>query len=134
MSRFTEARYELTGENRRGRPVVCLTSPLVYKIAHLKSPWEFPVEAGFCTDLASFPTWALRFGWVRRLAERFALPSIVHDKARSDPRLPKLFGDYLFFESSGALSIGLGWRLIAFVGVLLNFTRDPFHPLRSPHS
>ncbi len=124
MSRFTEARYKLTGENRRGRPVVCLTSPLSYEIGYLGSGWIIEAETGFCTDLASFPTWALRFGWVRRLAERFSLPSIVHDKARSDIRLPKVFGDYLFFESSGALSIGLGWRLIAFIGVLLNFTRD----------
>lgn len=124
MSRFTETLYDLTGETRRGRPVVCLASPLAYEIGYLGSGWVIKAEAGFCTDLASFPTWALRIGWVRRLAERFALPSIVHDKARSDRRLPKLLGDYLFFESSGALPIGLGWRLIAFAGVLLNFTRD----------
>lgn len=124
MSRFTEARYRQTDRTVRGRPIVCLTSPLTYEIGHLGSGWVITAEPGFCTDLASFPTWAMRLGWVRRLAERFALPSIVHDKARSDRRLAKLFGDYLFFEASAALNIGLGWRLIAFAGVLLNFTRD----------
>ena len=124
MSRYTDATYEVTGLFKRGRPVVCLTSPLAYEIGHLGSGWIIEAETGFCTDLASFPTWAMRLDWVRRLAERFALPSIVHDKARSDPRLAKLFGDYLFFEASGALSIGLGWRIVAFVGVLLNFTRE----------
>lgn len=124
MSRFTETRYDLTDETRRGRPVVCLASPLAYEIGYLGSGWVIEAETGFCTDLASFPTWAMRIGWVHRLAERFALPSIVHDKARSDRRLSKLFGDYLFFEASGALPIGLGWRILAFVGVLLNFTRD----------
>jgi hypothetical protein len=123
MSRFTDAKWVGTGETVRGRPEVSLTTPLAYEIGYLGSGWVIKAEAGFRTDLASFPAWAMRIGWVRRLAERFALASVVHDKARSDKRLSKLFGDYLFFESSGALSIGLGWRIVAFIAVLLNFSR-----------
>jgi hypothetical protein len=124
MSRFTDATWEDTGRlNDRGRPVYRLTSPLAYEIGFLGSGWVIEAPAGFETDLASVPTWLLRRSWGRRTAERFALPSVVHDQARSDPRMPKLLGDYVFFEAAGVLGISIALRLIAYAGVLLNFSR-----------
>lgn len=43
---------------------------------------------------------------------------------RNDRRWPKLLSDYVFFEAVGVDDFSLGWRLIAFAAVLLNFNRD----------
>lgn len=123
MSRFTEARYELSGGYVRGRPLVCLTTPLVYMVGHLNSGVPLTAPAGFCTDLASLPGWVMRFEWGRRLARKLARSSIVHDLLRSDPRWPKLTGDVIFLEAMGVDGVRLSWRIVAFVAVLLNFNR-----------
>lgn len=124
MSRFTDARYDLTGGVERGRPVVCLTSPLAYEVGFLGSGWVVEAPAGFCCDLASVPAWTLRFGWGRRLAARLARASIPHDLMRRDPRWSKLLGDYVFFEALGVDGVPAGERWLAFALVLMNFRRD----------
>ncbi len=123
MSRFTEACYDLSGGYVRGRPLVCLTTPLTYEVGYLGSGWALTAPEGFCTDLASLPGWALRFEWGRRLARKLARSSIVHDLLRSDRRVPKLTGDVVFLEAMGVDDVRLSWRIVAFVAVLLNFNR-----------
>ncbi|WP_167765269.1 MULTISPECIES: DUF1353 domain-containing protein [unclassified Brevundimonas] len=124
MSRFTEARYELTGKMRNGRPEVCLTTPLAYEIGYLGSGWVVEAPEGFCTDLASLPVWTQRLRWGRRLARKLARASIVHDLLRSDRRVPKLKADVIFLEAMAVDGVRLSWRVIAFITVLLNFSRD----------
>ena len=124
MSRFTEARYELTGKTRNGRPEVCLTTPLAYEIGYLGSGWVVEAPKGFCTDLASLPLWALRTRWGKRLAMKLARSAIVHDRLRSDRRIPKLTGDVIFLEAMAVERIRLAWRVVAFIAVLLNRRRD----------
>lgn len=124
MSRFTEAAYVLTGESKNGRPLACLTGPLAYEVGFLGAGWTITAAAGFCTDLASLPIWFARTRIGRRLADRIARASIVHDRMRSDAAWPKLLGDYVFFEAMGVDGVALGWRLICFAAVLVNFRRD----------
>lgn len=124
MSRFTEAQYTLTGELKRGRPVVCLTTPLVYQVGFKGSGWDVTAPAGFCCDLASIPAWILRTKFGKHLAVQIARASIPHDLMRNDRRWPKLLGDYVFFEAMGVDGVPLFLRTVAFVAVLFNFTRD----------
>lgn len=123
MSRFTEARFELTQDRRNGRPVVCLTSPLAYEVGFLGSGWMVTAPAGFCTDLASVPAWTQRFRWGRRLADKLARSAIVHDLLRADRRVGKVTGDFIFFEALGVDRVRLAWRLVALAAVLTNFNR-----------
>jgi hypothetical protein len=127
MSRFTDAAFAFTGKTRRGRPIMRLTTPLAYEVDYLGSGWVVAAPVGFETDGPSVPWWAVRLLPVGMMVRA----SIVHDKLRSEPRRSKLLGDLIFFEAMGVDGVPLFWRLIAFVGVLLNFSRDPSHPLRS---
>ena len=124
MSRFTAAQYDLTGETKNGRPVVCLTTSLDYHVGFLGSGWVITAPAGFCCDLASLPIWFARTKAGRRLADLIARSAIVHDRMRQDRNWPKVLGDYVFLEAMGVDRVPLGWRLIAFAAVLLNFNRD----------
>ena len=124
MSRFTEATWALTGETKNGRPVVCLTSPLAYEVGFLGSGWTITAPEGFCTDLTSLPIWFARTSLGSRLGARIARAAVVHDRMRDDLRWPKLLGDYAFFEAMDVDGVSLGWRLVAFAAVLLNFNRD----------
>ena len=123
MSRFTAATWERNGETKNGRPVYCLTSPLAYEVGFLGSGWAITAPAGFCTDLASLPAWFARTAAGTRLAGQIARAAIVHDQMRQDIRWPKLLGDYAFLEAMGVDRVPLGWRLICFAAVLLNFNR-----------
>ena len=123
MSRFTEATWEANGETVRGRPIVCLISPLVYEVGFKGSSWSIEAPLGFCTDLASIPAFILRTGWGKRLAAEIARSAIVHDRMRSDRRWPKLLGDYAFFEAMGVDGVPLHKRLICLAAVLINFNR-----------
>jgi Protein of unknown function (DUF1353) len=125
VSRFTEARYILSGGfTARGRPLVCLTTPLAYEVGYLGSGWAITAPAGFCTDLASLPIWTQRFEWGRRLARKLARSAIVHDLVRQDHRIPKLTGDVIFLEAMGVDGVRLSWRIIATLAVLPNMRRD----------
>ncbi len=84
MSRFTAAQYDVTGETKNGRPVVCLTTPLDYHVGFLGSGWIITAPAGFCCDLASLPIWFARTKAARRLADLIARSAIVHDRMRQD--------------------------------------------------
>jgi hypothetical protein len=123
VSRFTEAAYDLTGETKNGRPLACLTSPLAYEVGFLGSGWAVTAPVGFCTDLASLPAWFARTAAGTRLADQIARSAVVHDRMRADRRWPKLLGDYVFFEALGVDRVPMGWRLICFVAVALNFSR-----------
>ncbi len=123
MSRFTAAAWVRNGETRNGRPIYCLTSPLAYEVGFLGSGWAVTAPVGFCTDLASLPGWFARTAAGTRLADRIARSAVVHDQLRADRRWPKLLGDYVFFEALGVDRVPLGWRLICFVAVALNFSR-----------
>jgi Protein of unknown function (DUF1353) len=123
VSRFTEATWALTGETKNGRPVVCLTSPLAYQVGFLGSGWTITAPEGFCTDLTSLPLWFARTSPGSRLGARIARSAVVHDRMRADRRWPKLLGDYVFFEALGVDRVPMGWRLICFVAVALNFSR-----------
>jgi acetyltransferase-like isoleucine patch superfamily enzyme len=57
------------------------------------------------------------------VADRIARSAVVHDQMRADRRWPKLLGDYVFFEALGVDRVPMGWRLICFVAVALNFSR-----------
>lgn len=123
MSRFTEATWVANGETVRGRPIVCLTSPLAYELGYLGSGFVITAEIGMCTDLASIPAFILRTRWGERLAAEIARSAIVHDRMRADLRWPKLLGDYAFFEAMGVDGVSLHKRLICLAAVLLNFNR-----------
>lgn len=123
MSRFTDATHDLTDVRRNGRPVVRLTSPLVYEVGYLGSGWMVTAPAGFCTDLASVPAWTQRFRWGRRLADKLARSAVVHDLLRADRRVGKVTGDFIFFEALGVDRVRLAWRLVALAAVLTNFKR-----------
>lgn len=124
MSRFTAAQYDLTGETKNGRPVVCLTTPLDYQVGFLGSGWTITAPKGFCSDLASLPAWFARSVIGRRLGDQIARAAIVHDRMRNDTRWPKLLGDYVFFEAMAVDRVPLGWRIVFFAAVLVNFNRD----------
>jgi len=123
VSRFTEATWERTGEIKNARPVYFLTSPLAYEIGFLGSGWTITAPEGFCTDLASLPVWFARTAAGMRLSDQIARSAVVHDRMRTDRRWPKLLGDYVFFEALGVDRVPMGWRLICFVAVALNFSR-----------
>ncbi|WP_312084698.1 DUF1353 domain-containing protein [Brevundimonas sp.] len=124
MSRFTAATYDLTADRKGGRPVVCLTSPLTYEVGYLGSGWAVTAPVGFCSDLASMPSWTQRFRWGRRLAGKLARSAIVHDLLRSDLRVGRIKGDLIFFEAMGVDRVRLAWRLVALAGVLTNGKRQ----------
>ncbi len=141
MSRFTEAQYVLTGRLKNGRPEVRLTSDLVYHVGFIGSNWLIIAPAGFCSDLASVPAipaslarllvWSRpgrpMLRWLIRkrnaFAKLIARAAIVHDLMRQDPRWPKLVGDCVFAEAMGVDQVPAAYRLLAFAGVLTNFSR-----------
>lgn len=124
MSRFTEATWVANGETVRGRPIVCLTSSLVYEVGFKGSGWSIEAPLGFCTDLASIPAFILRTRWGKRLAAEIARSAIVHDCMRSDTRWPKLLGDYAFFEAMGVDGVAFYKKVGCFIVVLLNLNRS----------
>lgn len=129
MSRFTDATFEVTARRRRGRLVVRLTSPFVYEVGYLGSGWKLEARAGFETDFASipllpswFPASIIRVrDWI---ADKLARSAVAHDLCRSDARVPKLLGDWIFWEAMGADRVPAWLRAVAFAAVLLNFSRD----------
>jgi hypothetical protein len=126
VSRYTEATYRIVeGEvSRCGRPIVELTSPMIYLLGFLKSGIIIRAEPGFRCDLASVPAWLTRFCWGRWIADQLARPAVVHDVMRKDLRWPKLLTDYALWEASGVVRVPLWLRLVATAAVLLNFSRD----------
>lgn len=141
MSRFTDATYVVTDSRKRGRKVVCLTSPMAYEIGYLGSGWMIAERPGFCSDLTSVPRisrWFARLlirtglrGLLRQIrrflayvAKRLARSALVHDACRSNPKMPKLIGDYAFWEAMGVDEVPEPLRTVAAGLALLNFTRD----------
>lgn len=134
MSRFTDATYVITDLHARGRPVVRLTSPMVYEVDYLGSGWLVTAPVGFTTDMASLPLipkWMMRFAWGRWLSEQrsyvallLARASVPHDACRRDKKRSKWLGDYVFWEAMGVDRVPMPLRLAATLVVLLNFTRD----------
>lgn len=130
MSRFTEARLELTDLVQEGRPVVRLVTPLAYEVGFLGSAWSLTAPAGFLTDQASLPAWLCRTETGRWMRRRLARASIPHDLMRGDRRWPKLLGDYVFWEAMGVDRVPAWLRVLALLIVLMNARRDaPMRPL-----
>lgn len=94
---------------------------MVYEVDFLGSGWLVEAAPGFCCDLASVPSWLPGRVWI---AEQLARAAIPHDVMRRDRRRSKFVGDWVFFEAMGVDRVPLWLRLIAFAGVLLNFSRD----------
>ena len=125
MSRFTTAEYTvIPNMYKRGRPMVCLDSDLVYEIGYLGSGWKLTAPKGFSSDLASIPKRLLKYKWARKLADQIARASIVHDLVRSNKNFPKLLGDYVFLEAMEVDGVSFVKRVACFVLVLFNFNRD----------
>lgn len=120
MSRFTEATWAQTGETKNGRPVICMTSPLVFTRHFLGSPWPIEAPVGFCCDGPSVPVWLARIVPLDKMAKA----SILHDVMRSDRRWPKVSGDLAFSEACKVEGLSWWWRLPVLVAVLLNCNRS----------
>lgn len=119
MSRFTDGRWDQTGETKRGRPVIRMTTPLSFDRHFLGSGWTVEAPAGFCCDGPSVPAWLARIVPIERMAKA----SILHDVMRQDQRWPKLVGDLTFAEACKVEGLPWFWRWPVLVAVLLNFSR-----------
>lgn len=108
--------------------MVRLTSPMRYEVGFLGSGWVIDAPEDYHTDLASIPVlpdwspkWLVRFrDWC---AVQLAPASIPHDRMREDTRYPKVLGDYILYEAAKVTGCPLWLRLLAFIAVLLNFSR-----------
>jgi len=134
VSRYTAPEIEIVpGETVRGRPIFVLLSPMVFEVGFLGSGWEVRAEPGCKSDLASIPRlpdildrlpagrWLIRRrDWI---ADRLARAAIPHDELRRDPRWPKLWTDYVFWDAATVDRVPLWLRLIATLLVLFNFSR-----------
>lgn len=124
MSRFTTAVIEKTGRvDNRGRHELICVSPLAYEAFFKGSGWWVEAPAHFLSDGVSYPTWLP--GWIvdRMPLDKMLRAAVIHDLMRRELRYPKLLGDYLFFEAMGVEGVGLFWRTVCFVAVLLNTSR-----------
>jgi hypothetical protein len=119
VSRFTDARWELTGETIRGRPIIRMTSPLAFERHFLGSGWTIEAAEGFTCDGPSVPVWLARVVPIDRMAKA----SILHDVMRKDRRWPKLAGDLAFSEACKVEGLPWFWRVPVLAAVLLNFSR-----------
>jgi hypothetical protein len=119
VSRFTEATWVQTGETIRGRPVIRMTSPLVFERHFLGSAWVVEAPEGFCCDGPSVPRWLVRIVPVHLMAKA----AIIHDVMRKDRRWPKLATDLTFSEACRAEGLPWFWRWPVLVAVMLNFSR-----------
>lgn len=58
------------------------------------------------------------------VARRLARAAFVHDSCRQNPLMPKLIGDYAFWEAMGVDHVPEPLRTAATLAALLNFNRD----------
>ena len=119
MSSFTRALLEPTGQTREGRAVFCVVAPFTFEVGHLGSGFGITVPAGFESDLASVPAWALRIVDAGALARA----AVLHDFLRERLAFTKLEGDAIFLTAMAVDNVKRWQRELAFASVRLNGSR-----------
>ena len=120
MSSFTRALLEPTGKTREGRAVFRVVENFQFEIGRKGSGIAVAVPAGFETDLASVPWWALRLVDAGAMVRSAA----VHDRLREDLAFTKLQGDAIFLTALEAEGVKRWQRELVFCAVRINRSRD----------
>lgn len=105
MGAFTPLKIELTGSFRRGRPEYHLLEPLTY---YDDEAGSVTVPAGYVTDLASVPRFAL---WFLPSNGRYARAAVIHDwlYEKGGDHSDRLLADTLFLRAMKTLKVK-SWR------------------------
>ncbi len=119
MSSFTRALLEPTGATRAGRAVFRVAEPFTFEIGRVGSGFGITVPAGFESDLASVPWWALHLVNVGALARS----AVLHDFLREQLAFSKVEGDAIFLTAMAADSVRAWQRELVFAAVRLNQSR-----------
>jgi len=119
MSSFTSARFEPTGKSRNGRAVWRVVDGFRFDIGYLGSGLSVEVPAGFETDLASIPGWAMPFMAPGSMVKSAA----VHDRLRADTRFGLIESDAIFLTAMAAEGVTPWRREVAFLAVRSNHNR-----------
>ena len=119
MSSFTRALLEPTGATREGRAVFRVAEPFTFEVGRLGSGFGITVPAGFDTDLASIPAWALRLVDAGALARS----AVLHDFMRERLVFAKVDGDAIFYAAMTADGVRPWQRELVFLAVRLNGSR-----------
>lgn len=119
MSIFTRALLEATGSTREGRAVFRVVEPFAFEVGRLGSGFAITVPAGFESDLASIPAWALRLVDAGALARS----AVLHDFLRERLSFTKLEGDAIFLTAMAAERVKPWQRELVFAAVRLNRSR-----------
>ena len=119
MSSFTRALLEPTAATRAGRAVFRVAEPFTFEIGRLGSGFAITVPAGFESDLASVPWWALRLVDVGALARS----AVLHDFLRERLAFSKIEGDAIFLTAMAAESVTPWQRELILLAVRLNQSR-----------
>ena len=119
MSSFTRALLEPTGATRAGRAIFRVAEPFTFEIGRVGSGFGITVPAGFESDLASVPWWALHLINVGALARS----AVLHDFLRERLAFSKVEGDAIFLTAMAAEDVTLWQREIVLLAVRLNYSR-----------
>ncbi len=119
MSSFTRALLEPTGATREGRAVFRVAAPFTFEIGQVGSGFGITVPAGFESDLASVPWWALHMVNVGALARS----AVLHDFLRERLSFSKIEGDAIFLTAMAAEGVTPWQRELVLLAVRLNGSR-----------
>lgn len=119
MSSFTRALLGPTGATRAGRAVFRVAEPFTFEIGRVGSGFGITVPAGFESDLASVPWWALHLVNVGALARS----AVLHDFLRERLAFSKVEGDAIFLTAMAAENVCAWQRELVFAAVRLNRSR-----------
>ena len=119
MSSFTRALLEPTAATRAGRAVFRVAEPFTFEVGRLGSGFAITVPAGFESDLASVPWWALRLIDVGALARS----AVLHDYLRERLAFSKIEGDAIFLTAMAAESVKAWQRELVYAAVRSNTSR-----------
>ncbi len=116
MSSFTRALLEPTGATRAGRAVFRVAEPFTFEIGRVGSGFGITVPAGFESDLASVPWWALHLINVGALARS----AVLHDFLRERLAFSKVEGDAIFLTAMAVEQVTIWQRELVFAAVRIN--------------
>ena len=119
MSSFTRALLQATGRSRAGRALFRVAAPFTFEVGRLGSGFGITVPAGFESDLASVPAWALRLIDAGALARA----ALLHDYLRERLAFSKIEGDAIFLTAMAADDVKPWQRELVFAAVRLNGSR-----------
>jgi hypothetical protein len=119
VSSFTRALLEATGRSRAGRALFRVAAPFTFEVGRLGSGFGITVPAGFESDLASVPAWALRLIDAGALARA----ALLHDYLRERLAFSKIEGDAIFLTAMAADDVKPWQRELVFAAVRLNGSR-----------